>query len=307
MRIFQQAVEKTGELLGIAAGVSFRSPFIALGIAMSLSVLAFQSAKDLKIDGNLIALLPADFESVQALDEMKERYGGTGFVSIVIRSSDEAKLLEFAENAKVELEALPDIDYATYNRPSEFFRRHALYFIETADLEDLTEQLETRVEWERRNANPLYLDFEEEEAPPPLSLDHLKEKYLKKAGVGQAPQAKSPYLLDPDHQTLVLLARPRGISTDLHFHPFGGCPGAEHTRWSEAYHLPSRLTVRPLRYLHQARRPTGPCRQRPQARVDCGTALDGRVRELSFPSRGCGYFHYGTAAHRRALDLRICR
>ena len=52
MRIFQQAVEKTGELLGIAAGVSFRSPFIALGIAMSLSVLAFQSAKDLKIDGN---------------------------------------------------------------------------------------------------------------------------------------------------------------------------------------------------------------------------------------------------------------
>ena len=93
MRIFQQAVEKTGELLGIAAGVSFRSPFIALGIAMSLSVLAFQSAKDLKIDGNLIALLPADFESVQALDEMKERYGGTGFVSIVIRSSDEAKLL----------------------------------------------------------------------------------------------------------------------------------------------------------------------------------------------------------------------
>ena len=217
MRIFQQAVEKTGELLGIAAGVSFRSPFIALGIAMSLSVLAFQSAKDLKIDGNLIALLPADFESVQALDEMKERYGGTGFVSIVIRSSDEAKLLEFAENAKVELEALPDIDYATYNRPSEFFRRHALYFIETADLEDLTEQLETRVEWERRNANPLYLDFEEEEAPPPLSLDHLKEKYLKKAGVGQAPQAKSPYLLDPDHQTLVLLARPRGISTDLHF------------------------------------------------------------------------------------------
>ena len=25
MRIFQQAVEKTGELLGIAAGVSFRS------------------------------------------------------------------------------------------------------------------------------------------------------------------------------------------------------------------------------------------------------------------------------------------
>ena len=152
--------------------------------------MAFQSAKDLKIDGNLIALLPADFESVQALDEMKERYGGTGFVSIVIRSSDEAKLLEFAENAKVELEALPDIDYATYNRPSEFFRRHALYFIETADLEDLTEQLETRVEWERRNANPLYLDFEEEEAPPPLSLDHLKEKYLKKAGVGQAPQAK---------------------------------------------------------------------------------------------------------------------
>ena len=174
MRIFQQAVEKTGELLGQAAAISFRSPFIALGIAASLSLLAFQSAKDLKIGGNLIALLPADFESVQALDVMKDRYGGTGFVSIVIRSSDEAKLLEFAKDAKVKLETLSDIDYATYNRPSEFFRRHALYFIETADLEDLTQQLEARVDWERRNANPLYLDFEEEEAPPPLDLNRLK-------------------------------------------------------------------------------------------------------------------------------------
>ena len=106
MRIFQQAVEKTGELLGQAAAISFRSPFIALGIAASLSLLAFQSAKDLKIDGNLIALLPADFESVQALDVMKDRYGGTGFVSIVIRSSDEAKLLEFAKDAKVKLEGV---------------------------------------------------------------------------------------------------------------------------------------------------------------------------------------------------------
>ena len=227
---------------------------------MSLSVLAFQSAKDLKIDGNLIALLPADFESVQALDEMKERYGGTGFVSIVIRSSDEAKLLEFAENAKVELEALPDIDYATYSRPSEFFRRHALYFIETADLEDLTEQLETRVEWERRNTNPLYLDFEEEEAPPPLSLDHLKEN-TQKAGVGQAPQAKSQCCSTPTIRPLSY-SRGRAVSRPA-FHPFGGCPGTEHTRRSAARDLPSRLTVRPLRYLHKACRPTSPCGQRP--------------------------------------------
>ena len=216
MRIFQQAVEKTGELLGLAAGISFRSPFIALGIAASLALLAFQSAKDLKIDGNLIALLPADFESVQALDEMKARYGGTGFVSVVIRSPEEDKLLAFAQDAKVKLEALADIDYATFDRPSEFFRKHALYFVETADLEELTQQLEARVEWERRNANPLYMDFEGE-APPPLDLSHLKDKYLRKAGVGQAPQVESPYLLDPAHQTLVLLARPRGISTDLNF------------------------------------------------------------------------------------------
>ena len=44
---------------------------------------------------------------------MKERYGGTGFVSIVIQL-DETKLLEFAENARSR--SLPDIDYATYNR-----------------------------------------------------------------------------------------------------------------------------------------------------------------------------------------------
>ena len=180
---------------------------------MSLSVLAFQSAKDLKIDGNLIALLPADFESVQALDEMKERYGGTGFVSIVIRSSDEAKLLEFAENAKVELEALPDIDYATYNRPSEFFRRHALYFIETADLEDLTEQLETRVEWERRNANPLYLDFEEESTPhsPPTTLRNLEEPASVRLHRLSHPTCSTP-IIRP-----LCCSRARGISTDLHF------------------------------------------------------------------------------------------
>ncbi len=210
-----------GTLLGAGASTSYRSPFIALGIALTLSALAFTSATSLKIDGNLIALLPDHFESVQALDKMNERYGGTGYVAVVARAPDQGALIDFATDAKADLEKLADIDYATFQRPSEFFRRHALYFMDIADLEELTQQLEARVEWERRNANPLYLDFETDDAepatPPPLELEHLKEKYLRKAGGSAQVDTDSPYLLAPDQETLVILARPRGSSTDLIF------------------------------------------------------------------------------------------
>ncbi|MCK5691077.1 MMPL family transporter, partial [Myxococcota bacterium] len=175
------------------------------------------SARNLGLDADLSELLPKTFPSVEGLEELKKRFGGIGFVVVVGQSKDPKALRQFADDLAPKLEKLPDVRWVDYKRPTQFIEDHILYFIDTPDLQKLSDQLAARMEYERRSRNPLYLDFEDD-GPPEFSLDELGNKYSGKSDSSWLEaQLVDEYYADDERGMVLLLVKPGSMSIDLDY------------------------------------------------------------------------------------------
>lgn len=202
--------------LGGLADYNYRHPWIALAIALTLSVLGVFFARGLSLDANLVSLLPKSFQSVKDLQELEERFGGLGWVAVVGEGADPEALRRFADDLAPQLEALPDIRFVESKRPGPFLQEHALYFLSLEDLLQVEQRIDARLTYEKQRANPLYVPLVDEPVPS-LDFSDLEAKY----GAGSVRRLSGPtggeYYLDPVARRVVLLAKPEGISADLDF------------------------------------------------------------------------------------------
>jgi hypothetical protein len=201
--------------LGALADYNYRHPWMALGIALALSVLGVFFARGLSLDANLVSLLPQSFQSVKDLGELEKRFGGLGWVAVVGEGADPEALRRFADDMAPQLEALPDIRFVESKRPGPFLQEHALYFLSLEDLLQVEQRIDARLTYEKQRANPLYVPLVDEPVPS-LDFSDLEAKY----GAGSVRRLAGPggeYYLDPVARRVVLLAKPEGISADLDF------------------------------------------------------------------------------------------
>lgn len=194
------------------ASSCYRRPRLCLAVMALSALMALGAARTLAVDSDLISLLPESARSVQGLKAYQARGGSVGYVAVVLRGSDEARLLEYAERIEPELRALSTVDYVAHTRPTAFFEDRALYYLELEDLEDLAEQVEDRVTWERRQANPLLVDLLDE-GPPPVQLDAAEAQLPP--GIVHAAQSKNYY--DEERGALLMLVKPKRLASDLSF------------------------------------------------------------------------------------------
>mgnify|MGYP001579997630 FL=1 len=73
--------------------VVFTSVIIAI-----LTWFSFVEIKNLKLDTDLAELLPNHFESVQDLKTLEERFGGIGYVVVVVQNEKPELLKKFAND-----------------------------------------------------------------------------------------------------------------------------------------------------------------------------------------------------------------
>jgi uncharacterized protein len=201
--------------LGALADYNYRHPWMALAIALALSLLGAFLARGLSLDANLVSLLPRSFQSVKDLHEMEERFGGLGWVVVVGEGAEPEALRRFADDLAPQLEALPGIRFVEVKRPGRFFEEHALYYLSLEDLEEVERRLEARLTWEKERANPLFVPLVDEPAPS-LDFSDLEAKY----GAGSVRRLSGQdeeYYLDLAMRRVVLLAKPEGVSADLDF------------------------------------------------------------------------------------------
>ncbi len=208
-----------GWALGRLARLAYRRRWAALLIATAALVVAGWAARGLSVDTDLTKLLPRSFQSVRSLDELEKRSWGVGYVSVVARGADPDTLRQFANDVAPQLEKLSTIHYVDYRLPWEFFRDHALYYVDRADLEIALERIEQRRQWEVRKRSPLYdLGLEELGDPPPLDFDDLRGKVERRsAGIESRGQARAGYFMPPSGEMIVLLAKPSHRSSDVGF------------------------------------------------------------------------------------------
>ncbi len=203
-------VERT---VGAVAAYNHRRPALALLLAVVLAAAGGFFARNLRLNANLVDLLPNSFESVQDLHALEQRFGALGWVAVVGEGGNAESLERFANDLSPKLEALPGIRFVEAKRPSAFFRDRALYFLSEDDLKEVSRRLEARIQWEKQRANPLYVDLLDE-GPPSLDFSDLEKKYGGSAGQ-RLSNNEGDYYLDPDARRVVLLAKPDTTSADL--------------------------------------------------------------------------------------------
>jgi len=117
---------RLGALIGALAADAYRRPRRVLLAALIATVLALFGAKRLTLDTDLVHLLPSSFESVQAVEQLEERFWGLGYVAVVASGAEPEVLRQLADDLVPKLEALETIRFVDYRRPVEFFRDRAM-------------------------------------------------------------------------------------------------------------------------------------------------------------------------------------
>lgn len=199
--------------VGAAAGRAHRNPLVALALAGLLTACGVWLSGRLSLNADLTELLPRSFQSVRDLDELRERFGGMGYVVVVGTEAEPEVLRRFADDIAVKLEALEDVRFVDYQRETDFFRDRSLYYLELEDLQEVARRIRERERWERRQRNPLFIKLDEEPAPS-IDVSDLEAKYSGSSMQRLGGEGER-YYLDPEQRLVVLLAKPVGSSADL--------------------------------------------------------------------------------------------
>ncbi|MEP0547245.1 MAG: MMPL family transporter [Rhodothermales bacterium] len=192
-----------------------RSPFAVVAVALVLAALGLVSATRLKIDTDLANLLPDDYVSVQALERLRATVGSETPVDVAIESPSFAANKRFAEALIPQALALqwrgePVFTRVDFRKDTTFLAQNALYFASDEELDQLQYFLEDTAEEARLEANPFFVDLDDD-----LGLD---EEESDAGGLeGLRDLQPREYAVSPDSTVLALRFYPSGAQTNIGF------------------------------------------------------------------------------------------
>ncbi len=186
-----------------------------LGTALLLSVAGLYQAQTLSIDTDFAKLLPDDHPTVQALERLRDTVGGESDVAVGIESPSFEANKQFAEAfipRALELQQDDGEPYLTrveYRRDVEFLKDNALYFASEEELGAVEQFLDQQIEEAKREANPFYVEVDEEDEDETGEEEELQNMYDRLVG--------TEYPISPDSTTMVLRFYPSGAQTNVGF------------------------------------------------------------------------------------------
>jgi len=206
--------------------LAFLRPLVRLNyqypVAIVLSTLvvaigAGYYASKLNIDTDLASLLPDDYESVQALEELRESVGGETALEVAIHSPDFEANKAFAEDLIPRAMELYDerrndyfVNRYEYRRDVEVLKDYAVYLSTDQEIDEIIAYLEDRIEEARLEANPFFVDFEDD-----FDDDEEEEDQLRQFEEMYDEMIPSEYPISDDSTHLVLSFFPTGSQGDL--------------------------------------------------------------------------------------------
>ncbi|HFE38192.1 MAG TPA: hypothetical protein ENK06_07215, partial [Gammaproteobacteria bacterium] len=197
---------------------AYRYHLLVISFMLVLTLAAGFLAKKLTLNADLSALLPESFASVQDLNQVKEFFGGIGYVVITAQNASPQALRNFADDVAQRISPMQHIKFVDYRKPIEFFQDKALYFLDTDDLRTIQKRLKKRWKWEKNKRNPLYIDLEDS-PPPALDFKDLQQKYQSKGKSNwmSGQQSKEAYYFNQDKSLIAIFIKPDIPSSNLDF------------------------------------------------------------------------------------------
>lgn len=189
--------------------VSQRHPWRIVALSVMVAVAASAMSAQLGFRGDFTELLPKTTSEVKDLKEIEDRAGGTGYLMLQVLGDSQETRRAFAKDAAAAIEARKDVvRFVEWRFDTGFLAKRALLLLGTESLKSLKNDLALRIEYEKKIANPLYVDLGEETPPPDFKA--IEKKY--------SPQnARGDYLESKDGDELYLLIKATSTPADVDF------------------------------------------------------------------------------------------
>ncbi len=197
------------------AYIVYKHYIAILIIATVATVIGVQLTMKLRLESDLAQLLPDSFESVKALNRIKEEVGAVGHLRIVLESSDFQAMKRLANDLAPRLQQNPLVKYVDYKNDVDFYETNALLFMDMDELQELKTAVADKINEEKQKLNPLYVedlfgdDGDEVETDSGDKLTELEQKYEDKV--------LSEYYTNADSTVLVMKVFPTQTNTSIKF------------------------------------------------------------------------------------------
>ncbi len=192
--------------------IGIRYPKTVLGTALILTLLAFWSAKNLRIETSVAAMAPKQAESVQNADKYKLYFGGMSYLIMTVEDKDPKTAEYFADEIASHIQKLPAVEYIDYRRPVDFFLKRKWLYLDLEDLNKIKNRLDRIATLEKKGVSLVFsdiMDFADQENRPDLSFQDIFEKYQKK------PWVASKYASDESGSLISLRIKVRDTYANI--------------------------------------------------------------------------------------------
>ncbi|MDI6400576.1 MMPL family transporter [Balneolaceae bacterium ANBcel3] len=209
------------KLLRPLVQLNYRYPIAVLSVSLALAIYSGYYATKLVIDTDLTSLLPDDYESVIALEKLRESVGGETPLEVAVNSPDFEANKAFAEALIPKAMELFDdrredyfVNRYEFQRDVDILKDYAIYLATDQEIDDIIFYLEEELEEARLEANPFFIDFEDdfdddEEAYEDDRLERFEQMYRE--------IIPSEYPVNDDSTSLVVRFFPTGSQNDLNY------------------------------------------------------------------------------------------
>lgn len=199
---------------------NYSHPYTILSISIILAIFSSYFALHLKIDTNIANLLPSSYHSVQALNRLKDTYGGEEALDIGIKSASFKDNKKFAEAFIKKALKLWDprtkeyfFKRAEFKKNTKILKDNALYLATNEELDEITNYLKQEIHNAKEKANPFYFNINSTDG----QSDSTKKADIKKFEDAYDSLIPKTYPINDDSTKMVIKLYPTGSKSDIQF------------------------------------------------------------------------------------------
>ena len=178
----------------------------------------FFIAKELKLNADIISLMPDGVPSVNNLQAVIEKTGGYSNAMVLVESPDQDASLQFIKDLRVEILKSEWVSSAEYSEDTAIFDKNKLLYVDTRDLNEIDRRLSARIDFEKKHLKFTIKDTPVEisirgtrKRAPSLDFDDIEKKYEGK----KTKKDKQRLFANATGNLIILVVMPKGGTTDV--------------------------------------------------------------------------------------------
>lgn len=163
-----------------------RRQLLVLSILSAVVVMAAWSARDVRVDTRVEALLPRTSASVRAIHAARATLPVDQPLTVLIESSDPERNRTLATQVADELQGWPETEWVMTRYGFDAIVERALYYVDLPTLQEWRENAEEALDWEVCEASPVCVTIAD---PPVLPTDDDVRDAVDRAPAGTVLRA----------------------------------------------------------------------------------------------------------------------